>query len=225
MDPLVSVLVTVRRRAREALPFAGVMLLGAAVALHAMHPLGVVGFGALTVLLGALIAARIWHRNRTLEQRTWLDIEIGTLLVVAAFAAVVEIDGALDGRCYPLVCLAVAIVSAFASPAASLTVVGVALGFELGLWRLAYGTPSYASFGPHVGFLTVFALKNYRFRTRMEAITKHVPRADARWLGQRLSLLTDDQIRDGFRAGGYGAPDVEALTSAIRARISALAGL
>ena len=160
MDPLVSLLVTVRRRAREALPFAGVMLLGAAVALHAMHPLGTAGFGALALLLAALIAARTWHRNRTLEQRTWLDIEIGTLLVVAAFAAVVEIDGALDGRCYPLVCLAVAIVSAFASPAASLSVVVLALGFELGLWRLAYGTPSYSSFGPHVGFLAVFALLN-----------------------------------------------------------------
>lgn len=74
-------------------------------------------------------------------------------------------------------------------------------------------------------FLTVFALKNYRSRTRMEAITKHVPRADARWLGQRLSLLTDDQIRDGFRAGGYGAGDVETLASAIRARIATLGSL
>ena len=37
----------------------------------------------------------------------------------------------------------------------------------------------------------------------MEKITRHIPRADAKWLGQRLSLLTDDQIRDGFRAAGY----------------------
>ena len=74
-------------------------------------------------------------------------------------------------------------------------------------------------------FLTVFAVKNYRFRTNMETITKHIPRADARWLGQRLSLLTDDQIRDGFRAAGYGVGDVEDLTRALRARIAALAGL
>lgn len=74
-------------------------------------------------------------------------------------------------------------------------------------------------------FLSVFEVKNYRFRTRMESVTKHIPRADARWLGQRLSLLTDDQIRDGFRAGGYGAGDVEDLARALRARIAALAGL
>jgi hypothetical protein len=71
----------------------------------------------------------------------------------------------------------------------------------------------------------VFSLNNYRVRTRMETITKHIPRADARWLGQRLSLLTDDQIRDGFRAAGYGAGDVETLTRTIRARIAALAAL
>ena len=59
--------------------------------------------------------------------------------------------------------------------------------------------------------LTVFWVENYRFRTKMETITKHIPRADARWLGQRLSRLTDDQIRDGFRAAGYGAGDVEGL--------------
>jgi hypothetical protein len=74
-------------------------------------------------------------------------------------------------------------------------------------------------------FLTVFWVKNYRFRTKMETITKHIPRADAKWLGQRLSLLSDDQIRDGFRAAGYGAGDVEDLTRALRARIAPIAGL
>ena len=73
--------------------------------------------------------------------------------------------------------------------------------------------------------LTVFWVKNYRFRTKMETITKHIPRADAKWLGQRLSLLTDGQIRDGFRAAGYGAGDVDTLTRTIRARIATLAGL
>lgn len=88
-------------------------------------------------------------------------------------------------------------------------------------------TPEYIDFVMHSRpfFLSVFAVKNYRFRTKMETVTKHIPRADAKWLGQRLSLLTDDQIRDGFRAAGYGAGDVETLTRTIRARIAALAGL
>jgi hypothetical protein len=92
---------------------------------------------------------------------------------------------------------------------------------------LAKVTPEYVDVVMHSRpfFLSVFAWNNYRERTRMEKITRHIPRADARWLGQRLSLLTDDQIRDGFRAAGYAAGDVDTLTRTIRARIAALAAL
>jgi hypothetical protein len=38
-------------------------------------------------------------------------------------------------------------------------------------------------------------------------------------------MLTDNQIRDGFRAGGYGAVDVEILTKTMRQRIAALKAL
>jgi hypothetical protein len=66
---------------------------------------------------------------------------------------------------------------------------------------------------------------NYRERTKMEEITKHIPRADAHWLGARLSRLSDDQIRDAFRAAGYGPEDVEGLMRTIRQRIAALNAL
>jgi hypothetical protein len=71
----------------------------------------------------------------------------------------------------------------------------------------------------------VFRHSYYGERTRMEQIAAHIPRADARWLGDRLSKLTDDQIRDAFRAAGYGAADVEVLTRAMRQRIAALEAL
>ena len=69
----------------------------------------------------------------------------------------------------------------------------------------------------------VSRVPNYRERTRMEKITRHIPRADAKWLGQRLSMLTDDQIRDGFRAAGYDAarrrdPDEDHPRADCRAR-------
>jgi hypothetical protein len=66
---------------------------------------------------------------------------------------------------------------------------------------------------------------NYRERTQMEQVTKHIPRADAKWLGQRLSLLTDEQISDGFRAAGYDAADVAILSKTLRQRIAALGAL
>ena len=40
-----------------------------------------------------------------------------------------------------------------------------------------------------------------------------------------LSSLTDEQVRDGFRAAGYGAGDVEMLARAIGRRIAALKAL
>ena len=73
--------------------------------------------------------------------------------------------------------------------------------------------------------LGIIAVSNYLERSRMEGITQHIPRADARWLGQRLSQLTDDQIRDAFRASGYGAADVDMLARTVRQRIAALEAL
>jgi hypothetical protein len=88
-------------------------------------------------------------------------------------------------------------------------------------------TPDFIDFVLHSRpfFMGAVQPGNYSDRTRMEQITKQIPRADAKWLGQRLSMLSDDQIRDGFRAAGYGPGDVETLTRTIRTRIAALEAL
>jgi hypothetical protein len=92
---------------------------------------------------------------------------------------------------------------------------------------IAKDTPEFMDFVLHSRpfFLGVFSASRYEERARMEKVTRHIPRADARWLGQRLSMLTDDQIRDGFRAAGYDAADVETLTTTFRLRIAALGAL
>jgi hypothetical protein len=74
-------------------------------------------------------------------------------------------------------------------------------------------------------FLSAINAPNYRDRTRMEQVTKHIPRADARWLGLRLSMLSEEQIRDGFRAAGYTHEEIERYTQAMRKRIAELGGL
>ncbi len=68
-------------------------------------------------------------------------------------------------------------------------------------------------------------VNNYRDRTKMEQVTKHIPRADAVWLGQRLSMLSEEQIRDAFRAAGYAPAEIEILTQTVRNRIADLAAL
>lgn len=74
-------------------------------------------------------------------------------------------------------------------------------------------------------FLSVFHVSNYRFRTRMESVAKHIPITDARWIGDRLGQLSTEQIRDGFRAAGFSPADVEAYTRNVVERIAALTSL
>lgn len=76
---------------------------------------------------------------------------------------------------------------------------------------------------PH--FLGVVDVANYRERTKMEQITKAIPRADVQWLARRLSQLTDAQILDGFRAAGFGGADLETLSRVMRRRIAELRAL
>ena len=62
----------------------------------------------------------------------------------------------------------------------------------------------------------------YRERAGMEKIVDDIPRADAKWLGQLLSRLSDEQLGDAFRAGGYSAPEVAGFTKKVRERIAEL---
>jgi len=88
-------------------------------------------------------------------------------------------------------------------------------------------TPDYVDFVMHSRpfFLTVFNVPNYRERTRWEQITKHIPRADAKWLGQRLARLSEEQIRDCFRTSGYTPEEVEGYAKAVQKRIAELNAL
>jgi len=74
-------------------------------------------------------------------------------------------------------------------------------------------------------FLSAFGKSSDRVRTRMEAVVKQIPIADARWIGARLAQLSAKQIADCFRAGGFPSEDVEAYTRVVLQRIAALTAL
>jgi hypothetical protein len=59
-------------------------------------------------------------------------------------------------------------------------------------------------------------------RVNMQWIGRHVPKADAKWVGQLLARLSPDQIRDAFRAAQYTPKDVEAFARALESRIAEL---
>jgi hypothetical protein len=73
--------------------------------------------------------------------------------------------------------------------------------------------------------LTAINVPNYEKRTKMENVTKHIPPADAKWLGHRLGQLSKEQIRDCFRAAGYSPEEIEGYSQEVEKRIAALNAL
>jgi len=51
---------------------------------------------------------------------------------------------------------------------------------------------------------------------------KHIPRADAKWIGGLLAQLSHGQIEEAFRAAGYSPQEAEAFAAAVEKRIAAL---
>lgn len=74
-------------------------------------------------------------------------------------------------------------------------------------------------------FLTAIDIPNYTKRTKMQEVVKNIPIADAIWLGKLLQPLSDDQIRDVFRAAGYNDKDVEDNATVVKQRIMDLTRL
>jgi hypothetical protein len=74
-------------------------------------------------------------------------------------------------------------------------------------------------------FLAAIDVPNYNKRTRMQDVVKDIPIADAIWLGKLLEPLSDDQLRDAFRAAGYNDKDVEENATVVKQRIMDLTRL
>jgi hypothetical protein len=70
----------------------------------------------------------------------------------------------------------------------------------------------------------VVLVNPHEFFSRMglRKIGRHIPREDARWMGEMLGRLSRAQIRDAFRAGGYSGEELDGFTSALQERIAEL---
>ena len=65
----------------------------------------------------------------------------------------------------------------------------------------------------------------YFHQVNMRWMGKHIPLADAKWIGSLLSQLTPEQISDAFRAAGYSQSEINAYTQAVLSRIRELSAL
>ncbi|OLE52178.1 MAG: hypothetical protein AUG51_19690 [Acidobacteria bacterium 13_1_20CM_3_53_8] len=62
----------------------------------------------------------------------------------------------------------------------------------------------------------------FHYHGRKSGVLDDVTVTDARWIGRLLSQLSNQQIRDAFRAANYDDDEVRLLTEAVRERINEL---
>ena len=63
---------------------------------------------------------------------------------------------------------------------------------------------------------------DFNYSGKNQKLFEGITVADARWLGALMKRLSDEQIRDAFRAANYSNEEVEMLFGAVKRRIAAL---
>ncbi len=65
----------------------------------------------------------------------------------------------------------------------------------------------------------------FNYKGKNQHLLKGITVAQAKWLGNILSQLSDQQIRDAFRAANYSPEEIEDLTREVKSRITELVDL
>jgi hypothetical protein len=65
----------------------------------------------------------------------------------------------------------------------------------------------------------------FHYGGKNKKLFENISIADARWLSSQLNRLSDEQIKDAFRAANYSAAQVDQLSSAFRERLNTLIAL
>ena len=76
-----------------------------------------------------------------------------------------------------------------------------------------------------LGHLSVLQPFYYRHEVNKEKAMRGIPIAHARWIGSLLAQLSDEQLRDAFRAANYSEGVRESYVAALRQRINQLTEL
>lgn len=63
---------------------------------------------------------------------------------------------------------------------------------------------------------------DFNYGGKNQKLFANITVSDARWLSNLLKRLSDDQIKDAFRAANYSAEEVDQLSGALKIRINAL---
>jgi len=127
------------------------------------------------------------------------ELELGMLLAVGLDAALLRYDGSLDGPFSPATYVLVALIAAFAHPAATLALTAWVVGTEAALRFAVAGDVPLASLLERGGFMAAFALMNLTFLRAEVARTRMSARARVE---EELTRLKEDARR--YRLLGAG---------------------
>jgi diguanylate cyclase (GGDEF)-like protein len=161
MDPLVRASLAVR----TVLGRGYGLLVACALAAYVVYG-GVAGAlgppHALAAVVWAVVLASCVGRKlrATGEAPILSDVSIGALLAVALEATLLRLDGGLGGRFSPTLYVLVALLAAFARPAAGIAVVAFVLGLEAALRFYTLDEADSGAFVTHACFVGAFALLN-----------------------------------------------------------------
>lgn len=92
------------------------------------------------------------------------------------------------------------------------------LGVENGMVKFDYDTTP-KKMG---AFASLFNPSYRSSQEKKERAMNKIPVANARWIGSLLSQLSDEQLRDAFRAAGYDKQTMDGFIAALRDRINQL---
>lgn len=93
------------------------------------------------------------------------------------------------------------------------------LGVQNGLVEFDYDTTPKGGAG---AFASLFNPGYSKRQANKEKAMRRIPVQNARWMGSQLARLSDDQLRDAFRAAGYTTVTMEGFIKALRDRIDQL---
>jgi hypothetical protein len=93
---------------------------------------------------------------------------------------------------------------------------------ENGMVNFDYNTKPKGAGG---AFASLFGGGYAKRQANKEKAMRSIPVNDAQWIGTRLALLTDEQLRDAFRAAHYDTATMEGYVSVLRTRINELTRL
>src|SRR2546428_611955 len=65
----------------------------------------------------------------------------------------------------------------------------------------------------------------FNYNGKNQHLLKNITLAQAKWIGNILAQLSDQQISDAFRAANYRPEEIQALTEVVKARINELVNL